>query len=404
MKLNQMMNLPAIGALALATLIGLPAAAQESGWYFGANAGESRATIDEETIVDNLLGAGFATPSFREDERHFGYKAFGGYRLNRYFALEGGYVDLGNFNFEATTAPAGTLDGEIKIKGVNLDLVGFIPFNDKFAVFGRAGAIHAEAKDSFSGSGAVVVLDPDRRERDTNYKLGVGLQYNFTPSFAMRAEAERYRINDAVGNDGDIDLFSLGVLFGFGGPAAQVAPSAPPPPDAVPEPTPPPPPPEPPRDSDNDGVTDDIDKCPGTPRGVAVDAVGCPLKGSVTLEGINFEYNSASLTAESRTILGELAANLKKYPRLRIELQGHTDSVGGDAYNRALSQRRADSVRQYLIEHGVAADRLTARGYGEAQPVDRNDTDAGRARNRRVVMDVIANPGEVEIEGEGSAQ
>ena len=170
------------------------------------------------------------------------------------------------------------------------------------------------------------------------------------------------------------------------------------------EPATPPPPLEAPRDSDNDGVTDDIDKCPGTPRGVAVDATGCPLKGSVTLEGINFEYNSALLTAESRHTLGELAANLKKYPRLRIELQGHTDSVGSDAYNRALSQRRADSVRQYLIDHGVSADRLTARGYGETQPVDNNNTDAGRARNRRVVMDVIANPGEVRIEGEGSAR
>jgi OOP family OmpA-OmpF porin len=171
----------------------------------------------------------------------------------------------------------------------------------------------------------------------------------------------------------------------------------------MPEPVPPPPP-APPRDSDNDGVTDDLDKCPGTPPGTAVDAAGCPLKGSITLEGVTFEYKSAQLSADSRTILGGIGDNLKKYPRLRIELQGHTDSAGGDAYNLALSQRRAESVRDYLIERGVVADRLTARGYGEAQPIESNDTEAGRARNRRVVMHVIANPGQVKVEGEGSAQ
>lgn len=394
----------ALGLMAFATLISLMAMSQESGGYFGANIGRAQADIDEARIVDDLASAGITQTSIDEDERDTGYKIFGGYRFNKYWALEGGYFDLGEFSFTATTLPAGTLSGRIKVKGVNLDLVGFIPFTEKFAAFGRAGANYAEAKDKFTATGLVNVLDPSRKERDTNYKFGVGLQYAFTPSFAMRAEAERYRINDAVGNDGDIDLFSLGVLFGFGGPAAHAAPSTTPTPVAMAEPATPPPPPKALRDSDNDGVTDDVDKCPGTPRGVAVDATGCPLKGSVTLEGINFEYNSALLTAESRHILGELAANLKKYPRLRIELQGHTDSVGSDAYNRALSQRRADSVRQYLIDHGVSADRLTARGYGETQPVDNNNTDAGRARNRRVVMDVIANPGEVRIEGEGSAR
>lgn len=396
----------ALGLMTFVTLVSSMAMSQESGGYFGANIGRSQADIDEKRIVNDLALAGIAQTSIDKDEHDTGYKVFGGYRFNRYFALEAGFFDLGSFGFTSTTVPAGTLSGRLRAKGINLDLVGSIPFTQKFAAFGRAGAQRAEVRDFFAGTGAINVLDPTRRERDTNYKFGAGLQFNFTHSFAMRAEAERYRIDDGVGNDGDIDLFSLGALFAFGGRvvARAVPVASAPPPAPMPEPTPPPPPPAPPRDSDNDGVTDDIDRCPGTPPGVAVDAFGCPLKGSITLEGISFEYNSALLTAESRKILEELAANLKKYPRLRIELQGHTDSVGSDSYNRSLSQRRAEAVRTYLIERGVSADRLTARGYGEAQPIESNDTDAGRARNRRVVMDVIANPGEVKVEGEGSAQ
>jgi OOP family OmpA-OmpF porin len=404
MKINQTMRLPGTGAVAILILVGMPAAAQDAGWYIGANAGESRAKIDEGRIMGGLQEGGFATTSLSKDESHFGFKAFGGYQFNRFVALEGGYFDLGNFNFDAVTDPPGTLEGEIKIRGVVLDLVGFIPFTDRFAAFGRIGAIGAEARDTFAATGAVAVLEPRRREREANYKFGVGLQLKLTDAFVMRAEAERYRIGDAVGNNGDIDLFSLGVLYRFGWAAPQAArPETPPPTAAMPEPVPPPPP-APPRDSDNDGVTDDLDKCPGTPSGTAVDAAGCSLKGSITLEGVTFEYKSAQLSADSRSILGGIGDNLKKYPRLRIELQGHTDSVGGDAYNLALSQRRAESVRDYLIERGVVADRLTARGYGETQPIESNDTEAGRARNRRVVMHVIANPGQVKVEGEGSAQ
>lgn len=213
MKFSKVSSSSLMALFAIASSI---AAAQESGGYFGVNVGRSQADIDNERIVDELTSAGITTTSLDADERDTGYKLFGGYRFNRYLALEGGYFDLGKFGFTTTTLPAGTLSGRIEVKGVNLDLVGFVPFTAKFAAFGRAGAIHAEAKDSFAGTGAVNVLDPSRRERDTNYKFGLGLQYRFTRSFAMRAEVERYRIDDAVGNDGDVDLYSLGVLSGFG--------------------------------------------------------------------------------------------------------------------------------------------------------------------------------------------
>jgi OOP family OmpA-OmpF porin len=155
--------------------------------------------------------------------------------------------------------------------------------------------------------------------------------------------------------------------------------------------------PPPPPDSDRDGVLDTNDQCPGTPAGTAVDPVGCPRKGSVTLEGVTFETNSATLTSTSRPVLDKVAAAMSKYPRLKVEVQGHTDSSGSDSHNMKLSQQRAESVREYLISQGVAASQMTAKGYGETEPVADNSSEAGRAQNRRVVLHVTENPGDVEV-------
>jgi OOP family OmpA-OmpF porin len=98
-------------------------------------------------------------------------------------------------------------------------------------------------------------------------------------------------------------------------------------------------------------------------------------------------------------VLDPVATNLKKYTGLRIELQGHTDSVGADRYNQQLSQQRAESVREYLLGQGVSAAQVVARGYGESQPIATNGTPDGRAQNRRVVMKVLQNPGSVKVSG-----
>ena len=384
----------------LVTFVSCSAMAQDSGWYIGANAGHAEATIDEARMANGLLDAGLTPIDSWDDDDHFGAKIFTGYQFGRFFAIEGGYFNLGNFNYTAITTPTGRLREEIKVQGINLDLVLMLPLGEKLSVFGRGGGNYAQSKVAFDGRGAAVVLDDELKERDLNYKYGVGLQYFFTRSLAMRVEAERYRIDDAVGNRGDIDLYSAGLLYRFGAPAPAPMYTPEPPPPA---PAPPPPPP-PPLDSDNDGVTDDLDKCPGTPPGVAVDATGCPLKGSIILEGVTFEYNSSVLTADSRTILDVLAKDLVKYRRLRLELQGHTDSTGSDKYNVALSQRRAAAVREYLLARSVPAANLVAKGYGEAQPIDDNNTEHGRSRNRRVALFVIDNPGEVKIVGEGTVE
>lgn len=141
-------------------------------------------------------------------------------------------------------------------------------------------------------------------------------------------------------------------------------------------------------DSDADGVVDSQDKCPDTPKGDRVDAVGCSFKDEIRLPGVVFETNKAELLPESVPVLEGAIATLKRYPDLRIEVAGHTDSRGSDAYNLDLSARRAATVLKFLQDGGVA-NSLTSRGYGERQPIASNTTDEGRQQNRRVVLRVL---------------
>jgi OOP family OmpA-OmpF porin len=145
-------------------------------------------------------------------------------------------------------------------------------------------------------------------------------------------------------------------------------------------------------DSDNDGVPDQNDRCPGTLEGLATDNRGCAARAeqsSVRLEGVTFELNSARLTPDASTTLRRVADALRGEPNLRAEIAGHTDSSGEDSYNLRLSQERASAVLQFLVSQGIEANRLVARGYGEAQPVAENTTNAGRERNRRVEFNVL---------------
>ena len=200
----------------LGTLIAAPVFAQQSGYpYGGLSIGQSRARVDEQRITAGLLAGGLATTSISSDNRDTAFKLFGGYQVNPNFAVEAGYFSLGRFGFTSTTVPAGTLDGRIRLQGLNLDLVGTLPLSERWAATARVGAQYASARDSFRGSGAVSVLNPNPSARETNYKLGLGLQYTLSPAMLVRVDAERYRINDAVGNHGGVNLVSLSLVFPF---------------------------------------------------------------------------------------------------------------------------------------------------------------------------------------------
>jgi outer membrane protein OmpA-like peptidoglycan-associated protein len=133
-----------------------------------------------------------------------------------------------------------------------------------------------------------------------------------------------------------------------------------------------------------------IDKCPDNPG--PADNNGCPVTKEITaknpliLKGVNFEINKAVLRSESYTALDMVVQSLYEWPEVKVEIQGHTDAIGDPAYNQDLSQRRAEAVRDYLVGKGVAADRMTAVGYGLTKPIASNKTAAGRAQNRRVEL------------------
>ena len=159
------------------------------------------------------------------------------------------------------------------------------------------------------------------------------------------------------------------------------------PPAPAPEPKPAPQP-APWVDSDGDGVEDRKDKCPDTPQGAKVDAEGCPImlteSVNITLD-IEFSFNSTEVPGRYLTDIGKIAAVMVKYPNSQLMLEGHTDSVGRAVYNQALSQARAGAVKRVLIDRfQIDATRIDTLGLGESQPVADDDSEEGRARNRRV--------------------
>jgi OOP family OmpA-OmpF porin len=338
----------------------------DSAWYIGAGAGQSRANIDDARLIRSLSANGATLTSFSADERGAGYKLYAGKQLNRYLAIEGGYFDLGKFGFSSTTSGNGALNGDVGFRGANLDLVGQLSLSQRLSVYARLGMNYAKASPHFTGNRLVAVTNPNPSERTLNAKAGLGLEYKFSEALALRAEVERYRVNDAVGNRGDVDLASVNLVYKLGRPAARPVLATPPAAAAAaPLPrvidTPPPPPPAP-----------------------------APVSEKVSFAAESlFDFDQALVKADGKTALDGLLAKLQGMSTEAIVTVGHTDSTGSDAYNQKLSLRRAEAIRTYLVSKGVEASRVFVEGKGESQPVADNGTAEGRAQNRRVSVEVI---------------
>jgi outer membrane protein W/outer membrane protein OmpA-like peptidoglycan-associated protein len=203
----------------------------------------------------------------------------------------------------------------------------------------------------------------------------------------MGADAELSGVDDGEGGTTTLDLgtvdinpmvYGMHVGYRFGRVIPVAAPAA-----VVAAPPPPPPPPAKCVDSDGDGVCDEADKCPGTPAGTKVDSVGCPMEQTLKLL---FDFDSAELRPESITELERVVTFMGDVPFAKAMVEGHTDSVGTEAYNQALSDRRAKAVFDYLTSRGVDPARLSSIGHGELKPIADNATAEGRQLNRRVML------------------
>lgn len=213
------------------------------------------------------------------------------------------------------------------------------------------------------------------RDRSTIGNIGTGLKYYFTENVFAKASLDGMYNLDAHNAEYMAGL-GLGVNFGGGTKPAPVAPVA----DVC-------------TDEDSDGVCDNVDKCPGTEANATVDSTGCVVVAeAVRVElDVKFDFDKSVVKQDSYGDIKSLADFMQQYPKTTTTVEGYTDSVGTDAYNQGLSTRRANAVRAVLVnEYGVAGDRINAVGYGEANPVADNATEAGRAVNRRVEAGVEA--------------
>jgi len=275
----------------------------------------------------------------------------------------GGTVDLQYYFFRDAFSPyvvagVGGMNTSLRFPGNTPNFVGAFPGN---------GSLPGGSTTSFI------------------FETGVGATYELLDNFLLRADV-RYRLDTAPSNASSGSIYgnrnpsvfndllvNVGFVVPFGDKPVRAAPVAAP---VVADCST--------RDSDHDGVNDCDDKCPGTAKGTKVDEYGCPIR--IELKGVNFKYDSAELTETAKSILNKTAGDLSVYPlKKTIEVRGHASSEGSDEYNLRLSQRRSQSVANYLKAQGVA-NKLVAKGYGEAYPIADNATEAGREKNRRVEL------------------
>jgi len=298
-----------------------------------------------------------------------------GYRVNPSVGLEA--------RFGQTQADFQGGPGDARFQNTTLD--AYYRFNtaNNFQPYVLVGGGQTRVKVENAGA-------QDGTFDSTIVNAAVGAFYQLANNLSLRGEIRGVQyVEDSQQNNVD-GIASVGVLYAFGGskPAAVapvvLAPVAPAP---VVD-----------GDDDKDGVANSLDKCPGTPTSVVVDANGCPkmLTETVAKEiRVLFDTNKSVVKPAFNAEIEAVAKLMKEYPTAKVEVQGHTDSRGSAQLNDQLSQDRANAVADVLTKtYGIAADRVSAKGYGASQPVADNKTAEGQAKNRRVVA--VAQ-GEVKV-------
>lgn len=219
------------------------------------------------------------------------------------------------------------------------------------------------------GLGYEDVKNEQLENKDSMFaQYGGGVKYWVSDNFALKAEV-RHAVKFHENNN---NLFySLGFVIPLDAKTAPIVAKVEPKPVQVLAP----------KDSDGDGVYDDADKCPNTPKGTVVDAQGCT---KIIRLHVKFDFDQVTIKKEFMPEIQKVADFMKQHSDYSVVLEGHTDAKGSDAYNQKLSEKRAKAVAKALANFGIADAKITTEAYGESKPISTNDTDAGRAQNRRV--------------------
>ena len=362
MKRNMMFALIALG-------LGGVGVAHAQDWYLAPRIGAD--FPDSKRTTDSSLFAGIGLGTW----------------VNPNLAIDFEY-GINNSDFK-DSSPRASKDGrQHQWESVQLDVAGrwfFGEFGSGWRpyVMGGLGALRHKAY-----SGAILhgtdgsVGYASGGGWDPMATLGLGVQYNLSDRLAFRGELAARYDHDNNSEHGPIPasygfrdhsgftdgIATIGLVWNFGGHAVEKTEKT-----VERHETPPPP----------------VREESVPPKSVAIDLRGVEFKFDHPKVGEKLVPSLKALTADSVAILDQAVDTLKRYPNVRVEVDGHTDSKGTDAYNQKLSERRAHGVYDYLSSHGVPASQISGeRGFGESQPIDTNDTAAGRQRNRRVELKV----------------
>lgn len=363
--------------------------APQLGWYVGGEFGQSVSNFDRDSFLSLADEANLQISSFSFDDSDTSYGLLIGYQFSEHFALEGGYRDLGDYTSTFTGRTTDTQqflqDAQAQVPesgdGITLGLVASIPF-DIMKISAKVGMWNWD-NDVNSTPFSSVLSDSG-----TDMYYGAEVSYQVTEKMQAYISAVRYEFDRDKS-----DNVTLGLRYFFETEASKpkptpvrLAPKAAPVPQKVADMGP--------GDSDADGVTDDMDKCPTTPRGHMVDSDGCTVYEAVQYQHqltVYYANNSDVITSDYYNRIQELVDFARDNDIRYLQIVGHASAPGTDDYNMGLSKRRAESLKKILIErHGFTASQIETVGKGETELAVQGNTESAHSQNRRIVVNLSA--------------